>query len=287
LIVAVSGGRDSTVLAHALRHRRSGGAELTLAHIHHGLRGAALRRAGSSRRRPSLQEAARSLRYRALREIAGSRGAIATAHHANDQAETVLLRLLRGTSPEGLSGIPSISPDRCILRPLLGVSQQDIDAYARHYGLSFREDASNGDTRYARNRLRRDWLPGLAAAFNPQLLRAVNRLAEAQGEDADWIEQSVSRTYAARVSERDGVYTVDCREWSALHPAEARRIAARLFRALDIGRDITRAHLARALQLFAAGRPGAMLEFPRGVRLSRSRDRVTARRDPVSLQGEC
>ncbi|NNL86962.1 MAG: tRNA lysidine(34) synthetase TilS, partial [Myxococcales bacterium] len=243
MIVAVSGGRDSTVLAHALRHRRGGGAELALAHIHHGLRGAeadgdadfvrglgekwdvrcavvrvdphVMRQASSSRRRPTLQEAARLLRYRALREIAGPEGTIATAHHANDQAETVLLRLLRGTSPEGLRGIPRLSADGCILRPLLGVSQEDIDAYARHYDLSFREDASNVDTRYARNRLRRDWLPGLAEAFNPQLLRAVTRLAEAQGEDADWIEQSVSRTYAARVSERDGVYTVDCREWSA------------------------------------------------------------------------
>jgi tRNA(Ile)-lysidine synthase len=217
VLAAASGGADSTVLAHVLCELAPQlGFELCLGHVNHGLRGPdseaderfvtglaealgvacaarrvdpARRRAGcSSRERLTLQEAARELRYAALEEMARAQGAerIATAHHADDQAETVLLRLLRGSGPDGLGGIPERSADGRIVRPLLRVSRRQIEAFARARGILWREDRSNAKADYARNRLRRDWLPGLAADFNPRLLRAIGNLAEAQRSGASW-----------------------------------------------------------------------------------------------------
>ncbi|HKJ23747.1 MAG TPA: tRNA lysidine(34) synthetase TilS, partial [Myxococcota bacterium] len=165
LLVAVSGGVDSVVLAHALGTLRGRlGLDLSLGHVNHGLRGAesdadqasvealaaklgvpfaarrvdpaALRVGGPSRDRPTLQEAARRVRYDALREMADAAGArwIATAHTADDQAETLLMRLLRGSGPDGLGGIPERSPDGRILRPLLGVCREDVLAHAAAAG---------------------------------------------------------------------------------------------------------------------------------------------------------
>ena len=224
LLVAVSGGIDSVVLAHALAARAPrGGRAVALGHVDHGLRGeasaadaafvarlagklgvpgagrrvdpATLREGGSSRDRPTLQEAARALRYEALDEMARELGAsaIATAHNADDQAETLLPRLLRGTGPDGLGGIPEASPDGRILRPLLGVSRAEIEAFARAHAIAWREDASNQADGYTRNRLRHHWLPGLAGEFNPRLLRSLGELAEALRRDAEWIEGEVAR----------------------------------------------------------------------------------------------
>ena len=200
---------------HGLSER--GQLKLSIGHVNHGLRGAeseadeaavraaaaalglpvfaqrvdprALREGRSSRERPTLQEAARSLRYPALRGMAERAGAahVATAHTADDQAETVLLRLLRGTGPDGLAGIPERSSDGVVVRPLLRIARAEIERYAAEQRLSWREDASNQRRDYTRNRLRLDWLPGLAAAFNPRLLRAIGDLAEALRTDAEWI----------------------------------------------------------------------------------------------------
>src|SRR3990172_5305831 len=135
----------------------------------------AARAAGPSRDRPTLQEAARELRYAALQRMAEEAGAgcIATAHTADDQAETVLLRLLRGTGPDGLAGIPERSRDGRIVRPLLRVWRAELAAFASAQGLVWREDASNAKPDYTRNRLRLHWLPGLASQFNPPLLTAL------------------------------------------------------------------------------------------------------------------
>src|SRR5262249_58771718 len=106
------------------------------------------------------------------------------AHTLDDQGETVLLRLLRGTGPTGLGGIPERSPDGRIVRPLLGVSRAEIERFAGQRGLVWREDASNRDPAYARARLRRDWLGSLGAAFPPPWLRGGRGLGEAHGGES-------------------------------------------------------------------------------------------------------
>jgi tRNA(Ile)-lysidine synthase len=317
VLVACSGGVDSTVLAHAL-HALAGrlGLGLAVGHVHHGLRGAdadadeeavralaakldlpfasarvdpeALRAGRRSGRRPTLQEAARRARYDALAAQAAALEAscVATAHTRDDQAETVLLRLFRGAGPEALGGIPERSPDGRIVRPLLGVGRDEVLAYARAAGLAWREDASNESRRYARNRLRADWLPGLRASFNPRLLRAVADLAEAERRDAEWLGTIVEAELARSTREDGDAIWIDPAPWLAWPEALARRVLRRLLQRAGAGRDVSRAHLLRGLAFLRAGRRGARLELPGGLALARDRDgfrlRPVGRRPPAS-----
>jgi tRNA(Ile)-lysidine synthase len=302
VLVAVSGGLDSTALLHLLdgqarRHRL----ELSVGHVNHGLRGEASdadqaavhaladslglpvrslradprprRKGGSSRSRPTLQEAAREARYQALHELAAGLGAerIATAHTADDQAETVLLRLLRGSGPDGLGGIPERSPDGMIVRPLLGVSRRELETFALSRGLVWREDASNAKPEYARNRLRLHWLPGLASEFNPQLLRALGGLAEAQRRDAEWIDAQVDREVRLRFAVDGKWLLIDAKDWSELPEALARRVARAALRRCGAGREVSRVHLMRVLGFLRTGRQGTQIELPGGRVLRRER----------------
>lgn len=297
VLVAVSGGVDSTVLAHGLfRLRDALGLELVLGHVHHGLRGAEadadlafvrrlagerglgfraarveparLREGRPSRARPTLQEAARRLRYEALGKLAAEAGAerIATAHTLDDQAETVLMRLFRGSGPDGLAGIPARSPDGVIVRPLLDVSRGAIERFARVEHLSWREDPSNGDPTFARARLR-PRLRELGAALNPRWLNAVADLAEAQRRDAEWIAVQVEEEAKRRFASEPGGLRIVREGWEALPEGLARRLAREALRRQGGARDVSRRHLHRMLDFLRTGRPGRTLELPGGLRL--------------------
>jgi tRNA(Ile)-lysidine synthase len=214
---------------------------------------------------------------------------IATAHTADDQAETVLLRLLRGTGPDGLGGIPEVSPDGRVVRPLLRVTRAEIERFAAARRLSWREDASNQDTDYARNRLRHEWIPGLAREFNPQLLRAIANLAEAQRRDSEWIEARVAQETAARFSVEDGWLAIDTKDWAALPEALSRRVARAALNVCGAGRLVSRVHLERMLDFLVSGRPGTTIELPGDLRLRC--ERTGHRLGPVpasaASQGPC
>jgi len=302
VLVAASGGVDSTVLAHVLCELAPQlRFELCLGHVNHGLRGAdseaderfvtglaaalnvpsaahrvdpGRRRAGcSSLERLTLQEAARELRYAALEQMARVQRAhrIATAHHADDQAETVLLRLLRGSGPDGLGGIPERSADGRIVRPLLRVSRQQIEAFARARGIAWREDRSNAKGDYARNRLRRGWLPGLAADFNPRLLRAIGNLAEAQRRDSEWIRGQVERHAASLFSVEGAWLRIEPKDWSEAPEALARRLAREALVRCGVGRLATRVHLERVVAFLRTGQRGKRIELPGSLVLTRDR----------------
>ena len=300
VLVACSGGVDSVVLLHALHRVRTRlSLDLAVGHVDHGLRDGSAEDAAfvvrlaeklsvpaevmrvqleggeplASRARPTLQERARRARYDALFELADRIGAgrLVTAHHLDDQAETVLLRLLRGSAPDGLAGIPKRSPDGRILRPLLGVPRAEIEAWARAEGLEWREDPSNGSSDYARNRIRHEWLPGLAEAFNPQLLRALGDLAEAAGRDAEWIGEQVERTAGELFAEVPEGLRVAAAPWPELPDALARRLVRWALHALGAGRDVRRVHLLRAVEFLREGRPGTRIELPGGFLLRRDR----------------
>lgn len=304
VLVAVSGGRDSCVLLDLFRCRAEAEAlRLVVGHVHHGLRGrdsdrdaahvAALaeaaglalqtrridpeslrRRAGSSRTRPTLEEAARDLRRAALLDIAAQTGCavIATAHHAGDQAETLLLRLLRGTGPDGLAGMAPRSADGRWSRPLLGALPEAIAEWANQRGLVWREDRSNRDRRHARNRLRLDVLPELTAHFNPRLLRTLGDLAEAAREDRSWIEARVAEAAAERLDWRAPVMHFAIDDWNALPEALARRVVRRGLVEAGLGRDVSRVVLLRVLAFLRRGRAVGRekkLELPGGFSLRR------------------
>jgi tRNA(Ile)-lysidine synthase len=317
VLVAVSGGLDSVALLHAL-HAISQDLPLNLqvGHVNHGLRGVesdadeafvagqaaalgipfraarvapgSLRDGRSSRARPTLQEAARRLRYGALDALAAALGAerIATAHTADDQAETVLLRVLRGTAPSGLAGIPARSPDGRIVRPWLRTFRADLERFARERGLAWREDPSNRSDRFARSRLRRR-IPELARDFNPKLLRALADLAEAQERENAWIEAEVAREAGDRLVGEQGALWIEIKDWNALPEALAWRLAREALRRAGGGRDVSRAHLARMVRFLAAPRPGRRLELPGGLELAALGRRCRLARARLQLPFEC
>ncbi|MFN3597170.1 MAG: tRNA lysidine(34) synthetase TilS [Rubricoccaceae bacterium] len=200
LLAAVSGGLDSVALAHTLAAL---GWPATLAHVHHHLRGEAadadaafvealaarlgcpfVRLDAPLRGDGNRQDEARRLRYAALAEAAAARGlaAVATAHTASDQAETLLLHLVRGTGAQGLAGMPParvLAPGVALVRPLLGLGRSALAEAARAEGWDWREDASNASAAYRRNRLRHDVLPLLEAEGGPGVAERIARAAEA------------------------------------------------------------------------------------------------------------
>ncbi len=228
-VVAVSGGPDSVALLRALLAVR-GEAPLVVAHLNHQLRGAdsdadeafvaalhARLAAGGAAltfcregidvaarardERGNLEDVARRVRYAWLAEVARSAGAtwVATGHTADDQAETVLHRLLRGTGLKGLGGIPArreLIPGIELVRPLLRVPRAAVLAYLEAEGQDFRRDASNADLRRTRNRIRHELLPHLARHYNPAIVAVLCRLAEQAGE-AQAREESAARALLA------------------------------------------------------------------------------------------
>ena len=188
LLLAVSGGLDSICLAHYfICNKEALSIEwLGIAHVHHGLRegtadrdaafveafakahdvpfflkkldGKALKNADGS-----LEENARDARYKALQEAAKNCDAIVTAHHAGDQAETMYMRLRRGTTLAGLRGIQDVRDN--IYRPFLNVTREELLAYARENNLKWCEDESNSDVKFARNKVRHVYLPQLARGY--------------------------------------------------------------------------------------------------------------------------
>ncbi len=318
VLVAVSGGVDSAVLLHGLASLPPRlGLRLTAGHVNHGLRGAEsdadeefvrgfaarvgvpfvssrvrprdLREGVSCRSRPTLQEACRRLRYDALTAQALEAGLphLATAHTADDQAETVLLRLLRGSAGDGLAGIPERSPDGRIVRPLLSVTRAEVLDYAARQGLEWREDPSNAAPAYARNRLRTCWLPGLARDFNPRLLRALGRLAEAQRRDSEWMESLVEREAEQRFRVDAGGISIEAAGWSDLPEALANRLARWALRRAGIARDVSSVHLARVVGFLCSAVPGRAIELPGQLVLVREKRafRLAPRR--VRPKGAC
>jgi tRNA(Ile)-lysidine synthase len=221
LVIAVSGGPDSVALARAaVLARGAGPVRLVLAHVNHCLRGAEsdadealvvdlasqlpaveLCRtrvdvaAEAARSGANLEATARRLRYAWLTQVAREHGIrqVATGHTADDQAETVLHRLLRGAGLQGLRGIAacrSLAADVELVRPMLGVTRSDVLAFLASLGQPFREDSSNRDLRHTRNRIRHELLP-LLAEYNPAIATVLCRLA-AQADEAFRDEQATA-----------------------------------------------------------------------------------------------
>lgn len=221
LLVGLSGGADSVCLCHVLKILSAEwNLRLVAVHVHHGIRGAeADRDAAFSEalaekwgipfylRRvdvPALAEkeglseetAGRVARYRCFREICCREkiSLIATAHNQNDQAETVLMRILRGSGIQGLAGIRYCREDG-VIRPLLDVSRQEIEAYCREENLDYCTDHTNEEETYLRNRIRHRLIPLLEEEFNPNLVGTLSTLAQNMAEDGDFLEGYGERLY--------------------------------------------------------------------------------------------
>jgi tRNA(Ile)-lysidine synthase len=251
VLVAVSGGADSTALVYLLREASSRlGIRLAgLAHFNHLLRGAAsdaderfcremagdlgLRfeagrgdvRAAARQRSTSFEDAGRQLRYAFFEEARGRTGAshVAVGHTRDDQAETVLLNLLRGAGTTGLGGMPARRGS--IIRPLVDFTHRELVEWLAEAGIPFREDESNRDRRFLRNRVRHEILPALTAVV-PSASDAIARAAEITRVDAEFLDELAAREFV-RVAgtSNDGLCAVEAAGLAAMPTALGRRVA--------------------------------------------------------------
>ncbi|KXK18457.1 MAG: hypoxanthine phosphoribosyltransferase [Chloroflexi bacterium OLB15] len=308
LVVAVSGGTDSMALLHALaalRDQKTLKVQITAASLDHGLRGAegaadaayvleqcerwqvpcvtgsADTLALVSSRKLGIEEAARFARYRFLAKVAQDTGAdrIATAHHADDQAETVLMRLLRGTGVAGLAGMGyeapmPYTPEYTVIRPLLNVTRRQIEAYASAQGIAPRHDASNDDQAYTRNYLRQSLLPEIETRF-PGAARALAQLAESAAVDNAFIEAMLEVQTAAHTRRLSGKITISRQHFRALDLALQRRFLRKTIRELGMNEEIGHEHILAAVEVLATAETGAIIEFPGGLSARLEREEIT------------
>jgi tRNA(Ile)-lysidine synthase len=328
LLVAVSGGADSTALLLALEELLRAGrleAEVTAAHLDHGLRGgqaledarwvaAQVRALGlrvvlgraevgvrAEATRDNLEQAARRARYEFLAGAARERGAAAvlTAHTLDDQAETVLLRLLRGSGAEGLGGMAAErvleeGSEVLLRRPLLGWARRaDTEGYCVERGVTFRTDEMNEDERFTRVRVRRRLLP-LLETFNPRAVEALARAAGLLREDSAALERLASvlleearaetptdaaEQWTDTAEQREEAWPLRVEVLAAALPA-LRHHALRLWLARGRGglRRLSLAHLLSVERLLEGTRGGRVAELPGGSRVERRRGLLLFRR---------
>lgn len=308
VVVAVSGGADSVALLLALDELRRAGrlsVGLTVAHLDHGLRGEEGSRdavwvselaggLGYEVRRgrvevgqraaeacENLEQAARVARYEFLREEARQcgAGAVLTAHTMDDQAETVLLRLLRGSGADGLGGMRRVRALEAggsvlLVRPLLGwAARRQTEEYCRERGVEFRIDTMNEDEGFARVRVRKRLLP-LLGTFNGRVVEALVRSAELLREDASALNAAAALLLAeASVRETDEATPLLRVDVLSAAPAALRRRALRQWIAVARGdlRRVEMVHLLAVENLLAGERGGRTVELPGGATVNRKR----------------
>jgi tRNA(Ile)-lysidine synthase len=222
----------------------------------------------------SAQSAARQVRYDFFFRTAKVHGAnkIALGHHGDDQAETLLMRLLRGAGSTGLAGIP-FSRDPGIIRPLMEVRREEILCYLRQRGIEYREDASNRKGIYLRNRIRSELLPLLAERYNPSIVDDLCTTAEILRDEDRYLEK-LARDHFVPIRLERGL-ALDSSALARLHPALVRRIL-RMAIAEAGGRalEISFKHVAAVMDLMAKPGSSAGVDMPRGLKVRKVYERL-------------
>jgi tRNA(Ile)-lysidine synthase len=242
-------------------------------------------------KRVNLEERARDLRYEFLNRTADAVKAhfIALGHHRDDQAETVLLRLLRGAGIAGLAAMAEVGPGR-LIRPLLSLQRTSIFAYLAAIGAAHVVDSSNYDGGALRNRVRAELLPLLARDYSPRIGRRLAELASEMREVDSFLVAEARRCLSARlvapsVAEQSQSCTMTLVGFRSISPALARAILRQFTRQVvgDL-RRIERAHIEAMHRLAVGDHPSARVSLPGGWRLRREYDRVVLERCPVPAE---
>ena len=281
LVIALSGGADSAAAAWlAVRAGRA----CRAVHVNHrlpasdhlaraaeaicGRLGLDLAEVPIDGRPGRSEQQLRSARYRALSEATTPEEAVITAHTADDQAETVLHNLLRGTGPHGMAGIPSRRGR--FHRPLLGVWRWETRELATLAGLPWEDDPQNDDPRYLRNRIRRRLIPQLEGEYQPRLREGLVRLADLASADLSFLEETAART-RVEVSAR-GRPEISCADLAALPPAISSRVVRRALRLLRGPHAGVAAEVRRVMEVASGRAPRTQLGG--GVAVVRVGDRL-------------
>lgn len=286
--VGVSGGPDSVALLSALLAQR-GGARLHLSvlHVNHGLRPEAdheqrhverlcrlwqlpcfAKKLDSAPPRRGIEAWARNERYQFFEAVLEREGLdyLALAHTRDDQAETVLFRLLRGSARRGLSGIPpsrtlGTGGDKRLIRPLLDCTRQEVLEYLADRRLSYVTDPSNADLGYARNRIRHRLLPLLATEFSPRISRHLAHVADTLREEEAWLETATTAARLRVQHERDGRPGLRVQAWAAEPAALRARILRQWLEHTGHSRELGFVHLEQVRAL-AEGQVRGTVELP-------------------------
>ncbi len=311
VVVAVSGGADSVALLHLLNELRAADyprMRLHVAHLNHQLRGeeadadeAFVRQLAERLRLPftgerqdvramaraegrNVEEVAREVRYRFLRRVAAEVGArrIATGHTLTDQAETFLMRLLRGAGGEGLSGIHPIVDD-LIIRPLLAVRREETHAYCHALGIAYRVDRSNFEAELWRTRVRQEILPRLMA-LNPRALEAIGRAAERLRVDEAYFDEVVGNLFPELIiSRHDDAMRLSVEKLRAYHPALRSRLLREAIRQMcGHTRRVTSQHVEALERLLEPHKSGRRVLLPVPLVVWREFDALTLVRSPAA-----
>ena len=253
VLAALSGGADSVALTLLLGElaAEAGFVLAGVVHLNHRLREAAdaderfcreladslalpidVERAdvglAARRGRVSIEDAGHRERYAFFGRAAVRLGAerVATGHHRDDQGETCLMRLIRGAGPDGLAGIRPRAG--CVVRPLLHVSRAELRDYLAGRGQPFRDDETNRDTAFTRNRVRHELIPLLEARFSPSIANVLARTAEIVRADSEWMEAAADEVGPAVLDLGEQEASVDAAALARQPPAIARRLARRV-----------------------------------------------------------
>ncbi len=299
IVVAVSGGPDSVCLLSILNELKDElGIELIVAHLDHGLRphedadetrfveslANALvlpfvtDQAGSEMEmeKGSLEEKARDVRYRFLEDVKKRLSArkIAVGHTLNDQAETVLMRLLRGSGPAGLSGIPPCRDDT-IIRPLIQINRAEILSYLGSKGLKYMTDSSNLETRFLRNRIRSHLLPQLEE-YQPRIIEVLGQTSEIMRRDEEWLDKEAGKWLGSKIENRDdkGIQ-IHLSSFRDIPLALRNRVIRRAIKAAGGSlRRISSRHIDAVNRMSTGNKPQALVNLPNGLIAKRVYDKL-------------
>ncbi len=325
VILGVSGGADSVALLRFFCGAREAmGLQLRCVHVEHGLRGAesledasfveklcqelgvdfklisvgeAIRNVADTHQ--SLEEKARNARYAALyaesedwEKATGASAIIALAHHLDDNVETIVFNLARGT---GLDGLRGMAAKRGVLvRPFLGVRREDIEEYLAQLGQAYRVDATNADLTYSRNRIRHEALPSLEKV-NPQAVKHINQTAELVAQMAKCVDEQVEELMREAISlggnSKSGKQQIDSSQVTTLYiapllekPSYIQREIIHRWLEIRLGsvKDISLTHLLAICNLFDA-QVGKQVDLPGGESVRRTYDGLQLGRDKLAL----
>jgi tRNA(Ile)-lysidine synthase len=293
VIVGVSGGVDSVVLLHVLMALRDEfGLSLIVAHLDHGIRGEESRReadfvrdlakgmgllfekavanvpALARKKRISLQEAAREARYAFYEDVRkrNTGQKVAMGQTADDQAETILMRVIRGAGLRGLKGIPPFRGEGFI-RPLIETSREEVEKYAEKEGLSFVTDSSNIKDIYLRNKVRHDLIPHLEGEYNPSIRAGLTRMAAILSREDDYLNQKAEEAMARLIKGTGENLSLDIPRLKAFHEAIGFRVLQKML-AIVLGGDLKRiktVHLDGLFRLLTHPAPNKVLCLPQGI----------------------
>ena len=291
IVVGVSGGADSLCLLFMLKEIYGDKLSLKVVHINHGLRENAVKEAEyvkkiceeqgiavsvvnadvkaiAKENKMTEEEAGRFIRYEAFQKEASDRCLIAVAHTINDNAETVLLNIFRGSSLKGLTGISAVNGN--IIRPLLCLTRKETEQYLINRGIEFCLDESNDTDEYARNRVRHNIIPFVEKSINEGVINNIYRLSESLEEAEEYLDIQEQELAAKVIQESERIISIKESEFTNLHSYMKKRIVYRaIAKAAGKKKDIEKIHVDELVNLFSK-QTGKSICLPYGLTAKRT-----------------